>query len=902
MNAALAGTMAGDAPGEPADADPQPTGRGGRDQGTGGGRPAASVHYPPRTAAGAGPGVGAIDEFKRGVLELGVMDDQEFERMAARFPAGGAALTRALVQSGTLTAYQASALAQGKGRGLVIKNYLILDKLGAGGMGVVFKARHRVLGRIVALKMLPPSLARDPNLVLRFRREVQLVGCLNHPNIVSALDADEDRGVHYLTMEYIEGRDLDRVVQEGGALPISQAVDCVIQVARGLEAAHAQGIVHRDIKPANLMLDRSRTVRVLDLGLARLAAASGPFGEAAGAGLTRSGVYMGTVDYAAPEQAQDSSTVDHRADIYSLGCSLYYLLTGRAPFEGATMVQRVMAHLNEPAPPLRAVRSDVPAQLEAAYLAMMAKQPDDRPSSMTQVVALLEPCRTPAGGRSERRAEPEPLIETDAHGSAPAEPTTVAPGSSAGGRLPALEPIVVDATAAAPALAAPLLDHRQSPRSSWSALRRPAVLAAAAGLLAVAALAAVLALSRPHAAPESLPTESTSRTSSAIHQDSAPAPVVAAPDATTVSEAMPIADGAAKSPGAAGGEPPNQSSPVETVRIPDPPKASPELALRVTKATPDRAMPDPAPALTYDMKLAFRGHTADVRALAVTRDGRRALSAGYDHTARLWDVATGAEIRRLAHPSEVFDAAMTPDGIWALTGTKGRGNLSGVVRLWDLRTGRERPRLPEAHKGEVSAVAILPLPDGRGLSGGHDGRVVLWNLVTGKEVATVGLQKGLVRSRALAFFNRNRWVISAGADPFVHVWDLASGTEKARWDGHMGTISSIDISADRSRAVTGSFDGTVILWDTATGSPLRRLPMPERDLDIRAAILPDGNIVAAGGRVGHLVVWDSSTGAILRQAEKPLFKHGSLAVLPDGRRVLAGDADGMVRLWTPRTR
>ena len=158
------------------------------------------------------------------------------------------------------------------------------------------------------------------------------------------LDADEDRGVQFMTMEYIEGNDLDRLVRDGGVLPVDQALDCVIQAARGLEAAHAQGIVHRDIKPGNLMLDGSGVVRVLDLGLARLVEASNPFGETASGPLTQSGTYMGTVDFMAPEQGIDSRRVDHRADIYSLGCTLCYLLTGRAPFEGATVLARLMAH------------------------------------------------------------------------------------------------------------------------------------------------------------------------------------------------------------------------------------------------------------------------------------------------------------------------------------------------------------------------------------------------------------------------------------------------------------------------------------------------------------------------------------------------------------------------------
>ena len=199
-------------------------------------------------------------------------------------------------------------------------------------------------------------------------------------------------------MEYIEGRDLDHLIRECGAFPVEQALDCVMQAARGLEAAHARGIIHRDIKPANLMLDSSGTVRVLDLGLARLVGDTSTFGQNTPHHLTRPGIFMGTVDFMAPEQAEDSHNVDHRADIYSLGCSLYFLLSARPPFGGATVISRLMAHQDQPPPSIRATRPEVSDAVDAAYLAMMAKRPDDRPQSMADVIAVLDLCRLAGSG------------------------------------------------------------------------------------------------------------------------------------------------------------------------------------------------------------------------------------------------------------------------------------------------------------------------------------------------------------------------------------------------------------------------------------------------------------------------------------------------------------------------
>jgi len=377
---------------------------------------------PAPAPAGAGPapaGVTSLDEFSRSLIAIGLIEPGELEDFAADSALGVLGLSRALVKAGKLTPYQAAAVYQKKSRGLLIGNYLILDKLGQGGMGVVFKARHRRLGRVGALKILPPSFARDRSAVMRFRREVEAAGRLKHPNLVAALDADEDRGVHFLVMDYVEGRDLDRVVRDRGPLPIAQAVDCLIQAARGLEAAHAEGIVHRDIKPGNLMLDSAGRVRVLDLGLARIVDAANPFSKTAGGRLTESGMYMGTVDYMAPEQAEDSHRVDHRADIYGLGCTLYYLLTGQEPFPGETVLKRLIAHMERPAPSLRTARPGVSPALEAAYQRLVAKRPDDRPASMTEVIALLEASKVAAAevkapGAARPESRPELMVFDEA--------------------------------------------------------------------------------------------------------------------------------------------------------------------------------------------------------------------------------------------------------------------------------------------------------------------------------------------------------------------------------------------------------------------------------------------------------------------------------------------------------
>lgn len=293
---------------------------------------------------------------------------------------------KALVREKLLTAYQAQSIYKGRGRQLILGNYVILDKIGEGGMGLVLKAEHKRMKRVVALKVLSPSVSKSPELTARFQREVRAAARLDHPNIVTAFDADEAGKTHFFVMQYVDGVDLASRVKKKGPFAVDKAVDCIKQAAAGLQYAHDQGIVHRDIKPGNLLLDATGTVKILDMGLARMDST----GDGTQAELTSTGAVMGTVDYMAPEQALSTKSADARSDIYSLGITLWYLITGRPAYHGDSLMARLLAHREHDVPSLSAARAEAPPALDAVFRRMVAKKPEDRPQTMSAVVQELE--------------------------------------------------------------------------------------------------------------------------------------------------------------------------------------------------------------------------------------------------------------------------------------------------------------------------------------------------------------------------------------------------------------------------------------------------------------------------------------------------------------------------------
>ncbi len=381
------------------------------------------------------------------------------------WPPTPAELAARLVRDGLLTDFQTEQLLQGKFKRFFIGKYKILERIGRGGMANVFLCEHRLMRRRVAVKVLPAAKSQDPAALERFYREARAVAALDHPNLVRAYDIDQDDQLHFLVMEYVDGANFYDLVKRAGPLDVERAAHYISAAAVGLEHAREMGLVHRDIKPGNLLVDRSGTVKILDLGLALFFTANDEDDQ-----LTKKydENVLGTADYLSPEQAVDSHAVDIRADIYSLGGTLYFLLAGHPPFPEGTITQKLIAHQFREPKPITELRPDVPSEFAAVLSKMMSKDPAGRYQTPAEVIEALKPWTDgPVPAPTEAEV---PRLSAAASGGSSARPA-----GPASGRI-GLPPPTPRPAPAEPAAAPP------NPNADvWGSLSSPGVRAATVG-------------------------------------------------------------------------------------------------------------------------------------------------------------------------------------------------------------------------------------------------------------------------------------------------------------------------------------------------------------------------------------------------------------------------------------
>jgi len=422
--------------------------------------------------------------FRQTALASGLLDEAQIaaaerEVNDAAFGLGGEpeahdrAVADTLVARGLLTPFQAREMLAGRRR-FKLGQYTVLDEIGKGGMGRVFQAEHAMMGRLVAVKVLPREKS-TPESEAAFRREMRMLGRLDHENLVRAFDAGFDAQVYYLVTELVPGVDLSKYVREHGPLDETAAAWVIAQAARGLAHAHDQGLVHRDVKPGNIVVLRDLRVKVLDLGLA---------GSQAADEAVRVDRVFGTPDYMAPEQTQSPDDVGPAADIYSLGCTLYFTVTGQVPFPGGTRREKMHKHLHAVPRPAQELVPDLSERFCRVIEDMMAKAPADRIATAAEVIARLEPWLK----RGRRR--PRAVVRAESPAAAPVAATAAPSSPSREDSASFWDHLVPPSTAVSPGVFSRILPPRAARRRLMRRAGWACVIAAAIGL--VVGLAATL--------------------------------------------------------------------------------------------------------------------------------------------------------------------------------------------------------------------------------------------------------------------------------------------------------------------------------------------------------------------------------------------------------------------------
>jgi WD40 repeat protein/serine/threonine protein kinase len=753
--------------------------------------------------------------------------------------------------------------------GDTIGAYCLLERIARGGMGTVYKALHRQLEKVVAIKLLPSERWNSPNARRRFDREMKAVGKFDHPHIVRAFDAGQADGLLFLVMEYVDGIDLSRLVRRIGPLPAADACELVRQAAIGLQHVHEHGLVHRDIKPSNLMLARDGVLKVLDLGVARLESElftpDDPASDATCMGrleqtladLTSTGQFLGTSDYMAPEQWENTRQVDIRSDLYSLGCTLHHLLTGRAPFdrlEYNTAWKKMKAHAEVAPPPLQEERPDIHPALAALVARLMAKLPGARFTAPAEVAEALQPLAVghdlPAlivaadAGRPIRQAPGDPCAPPGRTGLVFPSPPSPAVASNPGSTV---------------ALVNVLKNAYQYLIPIWNAdgisglfvgiVRDSKRRRFAIGMIVCLIVLAIFGADRHRWRTSQEIDRSRQVVSASSAPQTQPADQGIQPLPTqrnsageaTLSEAAP-----APSPGEAV-EPWQMALPVPRRNIWAVAWSPDDRYLALAEGDSVRIID----AVTLQPVSTCRGHAGVVTSVVWNRAGTRLASASADRTVRIWRTDGTCESILSGHDDFVVTLDWSPNDRWIAS-----GSADATVRLWRNDGDSSSRVLVSAQERSGSmeqfVVSVAWSPDGRQLaSAGNDCRIRLWD-ADGNPGAVLSGHRASVT--AVAWSPDGGRIASGSADNTVRIWRTAETSEAAvTLTGHEQPVTAVACSPDGRWIASSSYDGTIRLWNGEIPGPVLR---PMGGTVHAVGWKADGSRLAAGLQDGTVWFWD----------------------------------------------